>query len=129
MLEVAARLVLGGILAGASLAKLASPASRRAALASFGIAGLLFLAHAQVPVPEVAFLSYWLARVNLVLAIFNLLNVLGFMIGIFLPIIGIFVARIELPAKAWIVTFSPAMISMFASASDESHGENGTRCR
>ena len=47
------------------------------------------------------------------LAIFNLLNVLGFMIGIFLPIIGIFVARIELPAKAWIVTFSPAMISMF----------------
>ena len=37
MLEVAARLILGGILAGASLAKLASPASSRAALASFGI--------------------------------------------------------------------------------------------
>lgn len=37
MLEVAARLVLGGILAGASLAKLASPASSRAALSSFGI--------------------------------------------------------------------------------------------
>jgi hypothetical protein len=37
VLEVAARLVLGGILAGASLAKLASPASSRAALASFGI--------------------------------------------------------------------------------------------
>ena len=47
------------------------------------------------------------------LAIFNLLNVLGFLIGIFLPIIGIFVAKIELPLKAWIVTFSPAMISMF----------------
>ena len=39
MLEVAARLVLGGILAGASLAKLAGPASSRAALASFGIEG------------------------------------------------------------------------------------------
>ncbi len=37
MLEVAARLVLGGVLAGASLAKLASPASSRAALATFGI--------------------------------------------------------------------------------------------
>ena len=37
MLEVAARLILGGILAGASLAKLASPASSRAALATFGI--------------------------------------------------------------------------------------------
>ena len=39
MLEVAARLVLGGLLAGASLAKLASPASSRAALATFGIDG------------------------------------------------------------------------------------------
>ena len=39
MLEVAARLILGGVLAGASLAKLASPASSRAALASFGIDG------------------------------------------------------------------------------------------
>jgi hypothetical protein len=39
VLEVAARLVLGGILAGASLAKLASPASSRAALSSFGIDG------------------------------------------------------------------------------------------
>ena len=29
------------------------------------------------------------------LAIFNLLNVLGFLIGIFLPIIGIFVARLR----------------------------------
>lgn len=39
MLEVAARLVLGGVLAGASLAKLASPASSRAAMATFGVAG------------------------------------------------------------------------------------------
>jgi hypothetical protein len=39
VLEVAARLVLGGVLAGASLAKLASPASSRAALATFGIDG------------------------------------------------------------------------------------------
>jgi hypothetical protein len=39
VLEVAARLILGGVLAGASLAKLASPASSRAALATFGIDG------------------------------------------------------------------------------------------
>jgi hypothetical protein len=39
VLEVAARLVLGGVLAGASVAKLASPASSRAALATFGIEG------------------------------------------------------------------------------------------
>ncbi|MDX6581998.1 MAG: hypothetical protein QOI10_1182 [Solirubrobacterales bacterium] len=39
MLEVAARLVLGAALAGASFAKLASPASSRAALATFGIDG------------------------------------------------------------------------------------------
>jgi Methylamine utilisation protein MauE len=39
VLEVAARLVLGGVLAGASLAKLASPGSSRAALATFGIDG------------------------------------------------------------------------------------------
>jgi hypothetical protein len=37
--EVVARLVLGGVLAGASVAKLASPASSRAALATFGIDG------------------------------------------------------------------------------------------
>ena len=36
---MAARLVLGGVLAGASLAKLASPASSRAAMATFGIDG------------------------------------------------------------------------------------------
>ena len=36
---MAARLILGGVLAGASLAKLASPASSRAALATFGITG------------------------------------------------------------------------------------------
>ncbi|HUR11700.1 MAG TPA: ATP-binding protein [Flavitalea sp.] len=46
------------------------------------------------------------------LSIFNLLNVLGFLIGIFLPVIGLFVAHIQLPAFAWVVTFSPAMISM-----------------
>ncbi len=39
MLEVVARLVLGGVLAGAGIAKLASPASSRAALATFGIDG------------------------------------------------------------------------------------------
>ncbi len=39
MLEVAAQLILGGLLAGASVAKLASPATSRAAMATFGIAG------------------------------------------------------------------------------------------
>ncbi len=39
MLEVAARLLLGGTLAAASLAKLASPASSRAAMATFGVHG------------------------------------------------------------------------------------------
>lgn len=37
MLEVAGRLILGGLLAAASVAKLAAPGSSRAALASFGI--------------------------------------------------------------------------------------------
>lgn len=37
MLEVLARVILGGLLAGAALAKLASPASSRAALATFGV--------------------------------------------------------------------------------------------
>ena len=37
MLEVVARLILGGVLAGAAIAKLASPASSRAALSTFGI--------------------------------------------------------------------------------------------
>src|SRR6476620_2460376 len=46
------------------------------------------------------------------LGIFNLLNVLGFTIGIFLPFIGIFIAHIHLPAFSWIVTFSPAMINV-----------------
>jgi hypothetical protein len=40
VVEVIARLVLGGILAGASVAKLASPSSSRAALSTFGIAGI-----------------------------------------------------------------------------------------
>jgi hypothetical protein len=39
VLEVAARLILGGVLAGASIAKLASPASSRAAMATVGIDG------------------------------------------------------------------------------------------
>jgi hypothetical protein len=39
VLEVAAQLILGGLLAGASVAKLASPATSRAAMATFGIAG------------------------------------------------------------------------------------------
>jgi hypothetical protein len=39
VLEVVARLILGGLLAGASVAKLASPGSSRAAMATFGIAG------------------------------------------------------------------------------------------
>ncbi|MGH2953072.1 MAG: MauE/DoxX family redox-associated membrane protein [Solirubrobacterales bacterium] len=37
MLEVVGRLILGGLLAGASAAKLASPASSRAAMATFGV--------------------------------------------------------------------------------------------
>ena len=37
MVDVIARLVLGGVLAGASVAKLASPGSSRAALSTFGI--------------------------------------------------------------------------------------------
>jgi Methylamine utilisation protein MauE len=39
VVEVAARLALGGLLAGASLVKLASPGSSRASLATFGIDG------------------------------------------------------------------------------------------
>jgi hypothetical protein len=39
VLEVAAGLILGGILAGAAIAKLASPATSRASLATFGITG------------------------------------------------------------------------------------------
>ncbi len=39
MFAVVARLILGGLLAGASLAKLASPGSSRAALATFAITG------------------------------------------------------------------------------------------
>ena len=44
MLEVAARLILGGVLAGASVAKLASPGSSRAAMTTFGIDGRRFQA-------------------------------------------------------------------------------------
>ncbi len=46
------------------------------------------------------------------LRIFNVLNVLGFLIGIFLPIVGMSVADIKLSPFAWIVTFSPAMVSI-----------------
>ena len=46
------------------------------------------------------------------LGIFNLLNVLGFLIGIFLPIVGLTVAGIKLSPFAWVVTFSPAMVSI-----------------
>lgn len=46
------------------------------------------------------------------LGIFNLLNVLGFSIGIALPFIGIFDRHIQLPLFAWIITFMPAMINM-----------------
>src|SRR3954467_9125249 len=46
------------------------------------------------------------------LGVFNLLNVLGFIIGIFLPVVGLTLANIKLSAFAWEVTFSPAMVSM-----------------
>jgi signal transduction histidine kinase len=46
------------------------------------------------------------------LSIFNVLNVLGFLIGIILPIIGLSISDIKLPTAAWVVTFSPAMVSM-----------------
>src|SRR5437763_754432 len=46
------------------------------------------------------------------LGIFNLLNFLGFLIGVFLPIIGLSISDIQLPPFAWVITFSPAMVSM-----------------
>jgi two-component system, sensor histidine kinase and response regulator len=46
------------------------------------------------------------------LGVFNLLNVLGFLIGIFIPTVGLTVAGIKLSPFAWAVTFSPAMVSM-----------------
>ena len=46
------------------------------------------------------------------LGIFNLLNVLGFIIGMFLPTVGLTVSGIQLSPFAWVVTFSPAMVSM-----------------
>ena len=46
------------------------------------------------------------------LGIFNLLNVLGFIIGMFLPIVGLTVSGIQLSPFAWVVTFSPAMVSV-----------------
>jgi two-component system, sensor histidine kinase and response regulator len=55
------------------------------------------------------------------LGIFNLLNVLGFFIGIFLPIVGLFIAKIQLPTFAWIVTFSPAMVSILVLLCNHLH--------
>jgi len=46
------------------------------------------------------------------LRIFNVLNVLGFLVGIFLPIVGLSLANIKLSTFAWFVTFSPAMVSI-----------------
>jgi len=46
------------------------------------------------------------------LGVFNLLNVLGFIIGVFIPTVGLTVAGIKLSAFAWMITFSPAMVSM-----------------
>ncbi|HEV7621482.1 MAG TPA: HAMP domain-containing sensor histidine kinase [Flavisolibacter sp.] len=63
------------------------------------------------------------------LGIFNLLNFLGFLIGIFLPIIGMSAARIHLPAFAWVVTFSPAMVSfMVLLLNHYRRHEFGTLC-
>ena len=63
------------------------------------------------------------------LGIFNLLNVLGFMIGVFLPIIGLTAANIQLPPLAWVVTFSPAMISILVLVSNHFRKhEFGTLC-
>jgi len=42
-------------------------------LTSFAIAGILFLIHENTSFSEMGFFSYWLARVNLVLGVFNLL--------------------------------------------------------
>ncbi|MGZ5134487.1 MAG: sensor histidine kinase [Flavitalea sp.] len=63
------------------------------------------------------------------LGIFNLLNVLGFLIGIFLPIVGLSITDIQLPASAWLVTFSPAMISILVLVFNyyQMH-ENATLC-
>lgn len=46
------------------------------------------------------------------LGVFNVLNAIGFIIGVMLPFIGIFIAHIHLPAFAWLVTFLPAMINL-----------------
>ena len=46
------------------------------------------------------------------LGIFNVLNVIGFLIGIIIPISGMFVADINLSPFAWGVTFAPAMVSI-----------------
>jgi len=55
------------------------------------------------------------------LGVFNLLNVLGFIIGVFLPTIGLTVAGIKLSTFAWAVTFSPAMVSMLVLVLNRYH--------
>ncbi|HEU0064060.1 MAG TPA: hypothetical protein VFQ58_03480, partial [Flavisolibacter sp.] len=63
------------------------------------------------------------------LAIFNLLNVLGFSIGILLPFIGFFIAHIQLPVFAWFITFSPSMINMVVLILNHNHKhEQATLC-
>src|SRR5438270_5118546 len=55
------------------------------------------------------------------LGIFNLLNVIGFIIGVSLPFIGIFIAHIDLPLLAWMVTFLPAMINLLVLVLNHYH--------
>ena len=61
------------------------------------------------------------------LGVFNLLNVLGFLIGVFLPTVGLTVAGIKLSAFAWIITFSPAMVSMLVLVLNRYH-KHETAC-
>src|SRR6476620_1309304 len=46
------------------------------------------------------------------LVIFNVLNFLGFLIGIVLPLIGLSISDIQLSPFAWAVTFAPSMVSI-----------------
>ncbi len=46
------------------------------------------------------------------ISIFNLLNCLGFIIGIFLPIMGLTLENIQLSTFSWMVTFAPGMVSI-----------------
>jgi two-component system sensor histidine kinase/response regulator len=63
------------------------------------------------------------------LGIFNLLNVLGFLIGISLPIGGLFIKDIQLSTFAWVITFSPAMVSLLVLYCNYYHAhEFGALC-